>query len=96
MRFTCASSQRVTEEQVDEESTNFEPKVIAKGRLGETEGEGPGGSSNEDIIDDDRYWTVYEESIISTSGGGMSIGVHVSSGSAESKPKIRERWTHCA
>ena len=47
-------SKRVKKEQLYEGSIDFEPLVITEGRLGETEGEGPGGSSTKDLIDDDR------------------------------------------
>ena len=44
----------MTKEQVDEESIDVEPKVIAEGRSGETEGDALEGSSTVDLIDDDR------------------------------------------
>ena len=53
-RFTCASSWGVMEEQMDEGSIDVEPRVSVEGRLGETEGEVPKGSSTMDLIDDDR------------------------------------------
>ena len=53
-RFTCASSQGVTEEQEDKGSNDVEPRVISEGRSSETEGEVSEGASPEGLMDDDK------------------------------------------
>ena len=47
-------SRGVMEEQIDEGSTNVEPKVIAEGRSGETSGGVSKGTFTKGLMDDDR------------------------------------------
>ena len=75
----------MTEEQGDEGSTNVEPRVIAEGRSSEIEGEVLEGASTLDLMNDDKYRMVAIGSIISTSGGGISMGVGNTSSSIKSK-----------
>ena len=56
--------------------------MITEGRSDETSGEVSKGTSNEGLMDDDKYKMWAEGSTILTLGGGMSMGESISSGSA--------------
>jgi hypothetical protein len=53
----------VTEEEVDNGSTDVEPKMTAEGRSSETTGEDSDGTFPNGLMDDDRYKMVTEGSV---------------------------------
>ena len=61
----------MTEEEVDNGSTDVEPKMTAEGRSSETTGEDSDGTFPNGLMDDDRYKMVTEGSVGLKAGGGM-------------------------